>query len=351
VGFFPIRCDMKYDPTFQIEPSIDVALAMAIRAKIRAWITSRWLADLISQFGGQTPLRGSTDEILVGLEAFSERWDFRRIARERGAVTDDASREGQGSARWLSATTGLAHDVEGRIIDDAGHLGLVRGQKPARSSYDYMVVLGGARLSCKLRPDLAVETMQAGTHVGEVVLLGAARPVADSERDATNTYAPGAADEFDLIIAGAQQALGFDQSAYEETRHDDSDSRNLSWVVKRFTTLFGGRDLRIVAMSAPSSDPLHRRANSADTMMFFLKREDVRPKSTLLLVTSQIYVPYTQLEALRTVGLPHELLVETIGFPSDRMPALQGLSNANHYLQEIRSTIQAARRFCQAYPE
>jgi hypothetical protein len=85
--------------------------------------------------------------------------------------------------------------------------------------------------------------------------------------------------------------------------------------------------------------------------MFFLKREDVRPKSTLLLVTSQIYVPYTQLEALRTVGLPHELLVETIGFPSDRMPALQGLSNANHYLQEIRSTIQAARRFCQAYPE
>ncbi|HEV2172561.1 MAG TPA: hypothetical protein VGR71_03290, partial [Nitrospira sp.] len=303
---------MSYDPTFQIDLPIDVALATAIRAKIRAWITSRWLTDLISVFGGQTPLRGSTDEILGVLETFSERWDYRRIARERGAATDDALRQGQGSARWLSATTDLPHEIEMRIIDNADHLGLVQGHKPSRSSYDYIVVLGGARLSCKLRPDLAAEVMRGGTHTDNVVLLGAARPVADSERDATDTYASGAADEFDLIIAGAQHAFGFDKTTYQEVRHDDHDNHNLSWVVKRFTTLFENRELNLSAMSAPSSDPLHRRANSADTLVFFLDREDVRPESTLLLITSQIYVPYTQLEALRTIALPRRLLVETI---------------------------------------
>jgi hypothetical protein len=190
--------------------------------------------------------------------------------------------------------------------------------------------------------------MRRGVRADTVALLGAARPVADSERDATDTYAPGAADEFDLIVAGAQQAFGFDTSPMHEERHDDTANR--SWVVRRRKAAFDGQSLDIVAVSAPSSDPL-RRANSADTILFFLDHEGIRTGSSLLLITSQIYVPYVQLEALRTVAIPRNLLVETIGFPSNRMPALQGLSNANHYLQEIRSAIQAARRFCKAYPE
>jgi len=193
--------------------------------------------------------------------------------------------------------------------------------------------------------------MRAGTRVSTLVLLGAARPVADTERDATDTYAPGAADEFDLIIAGAQQAFGFDASSFDENRYDDTANRNLSWVIRRFATSFEGRGLDVIAMSAPSSDPQRRRANSADTILFFLDREKVPQNSSLLLVTSQIYVPYVQLEALRTVALPRQLLVETIGVSGDRMPTLQGLADANHHLQEIRSTIQAAHRFCRAYPE
>lgn len=342
---------MSYDPTFQMKPPIDASSAGVIRAKIRAWVTSRWLTDLISLFGGDTPGNGSTEQILEELEAFSDRWDFRRIARERGVAADDALREGKGSARWLSATTELPPEADERIVEDARHLGLVQGHEPSRSDYDYVVVLGGARLSCKLRSDRAAEVMRAGTHAGKVILLGAARPVADSERDATDTYAPGATDEFDLIIAGAQGSFGFGQSPSEEVRHEDANNRNLSWATKRFKARFDGQDLEIIAMSAPSSDPLHRRANSADTIVFFLDREHVHPNSKLLLITSQIYVPYVQLEALRTVALPRQLLVETIGFPGDRMPKLQGLSNANHYLQEIRSTIQAARRFCLSFPE
>jgi len=340
-----------FDPTFHITKPIDQSLVNTIRSKIRAWVESMWLADLLALFDGNISLQGSLDEVLERLETFSDRWDFRRIARERGVPTDDELRHGVGSARWLSAATGLPQDMEARVLDDASHLGLVHGQQPAQSRYDYIVVLGGARLSCKLRPLRAAEVMRAGVRVDRIALLGAARPIAESERDATDTYAPGASDEFDLIVTGAQQILGFDASTFAEERNDDHQDRNLSWVVRRFETLFDGRQLKILAVSAPSSDPLRRRANSADTIMFFLDRERVPPGSQLLLVTSQIYVPYVQLEVLRTAALPRQLLVETIGFPGDRMPPLQGLSNANHYLQEIRSAIQAARRFCQTYSE
>lgn len=340
-----------FDPTFRITEPIDGSSVSTIRLKIRAWVTSPYFTDLVALYNGRIASQGPLDAILEYLETFSDRWDFRRIARERGAPTDDELRHGQGSARWLSAATGLPQDVEARILGYARHLGLVDAQAPTQSSYDYIVVLGGARLSCKFRPMLAAEIMRGGVSAVKVALLGAARPIPESERDATNTYAPGASNEFDLIVSGGQQAFGFDVSAYDEERYDDSSNGNLSWIVKRFEAQFDGQPLKVVAISAPSSDPLHRRANSADTIVFLLDREKIPPKSRLLLVTSQIYVPYVQLEALRTVALPRNLIVETVGFPGDRMPPLQGLTEINHYLQEIRSAIQAARRFCQAFPD
>jgi len=340
-----------FDPAFRMPERIDASPVKTVRSKIRSWITSSWMSDLVVMFGGAVPSADNLDESLERLETFSARWDFRRMARDRGAPTDDQLRQGAGSARWLSTATGLSEDQEVRIVEDATRLGLVHGQEPIFLSYEYVVVLGGARLSCQLRPLRAAEIVRSGVDVGRIALLGAARPVAESERDATDTYAPGATDEFDLIVAGAVQAFGFSASVFHEERHDDPDNRNLSWIVRHYDAVTAGRPLHIVAISAPSSDPLRRRANSADTLLFLIEREKIVRGSKLLLITSQIYVPYVQLEALRTVALPQHLLVETIGFPGDRMPPLQGLSNANHYLQETRSAIQAARRFCQAYPE
>lgn len=340
----------NFDPTFLLSRQTDASSVAIIRAKIAAWVTSSYFLDLLALFGANVPAQDNIDEMLEHLEKFSDRWDFRRMARERGAAADDALREGQGAARWLSATAGLTEEMEPRILKNAKLLGLITAQDPSEKEYDYILVLGGARLSCKLRPIRAVEVIQAGVKTREIVLLGAARPVADTERDATDTYAPGAVDEFDLIVAGGQLVFGFDSNNFNEQRYDDQNNKNLSWVIRRFEGNLQKKLMPIQAISAPSSDPQRRRANSADTILFFIDRERVSPNAKLLLITSQIYVPYVQLEALRTVALPRKLQVETIGFPGDRMPELQGLSNANHYLQEIRSAIQAARRFCQAYP-
>ena len=69
----------------------------------------------------------------------------------------------------------------------------------------------------------------------------------------------------------------------------------------------------------------------------------------MLLVTSQIYVPYQQLEAIRMLGLPYGLSLETIGFPNDWSAGLQGLQKPENYLQEIRSVLQSAGRLLTKY--
>lgn len=322
---------------------------MAVQNKIRAWITSSAFLDLLELYRARIPLGGVLTDVLERLEAFSEQWDFRRMARERGTPADDPLQRGSGAARWLTSATGLSEADEERVVEAARRLGLVEGQSPRRSSYECILILGGARLSCKLRPWYAAEVIRAGVHVDKVGLLGAARPVADSERDATDTYAPGAVDEFDLIVAGGKEAFGFDVQSAREERHDDLTNRSLNWVVTRYEATIAWKRIPVIAVSAPSSKP-ERRANSADTLQFFLDREQPPRGSHVLLVTSQIYVPYVQLEAIRTLAFPRGLSVETIGVPKSKTPPLQGLSSARHYLQEIRSAIQAALRLCQAYP-
>jgi hypothetical protein len=339
----------EFDPVFRLDARTGPTAVPLVRAKLHAWIDSPWLRDLVEISGGGVHFEGSLDDIVAELETFSDRWDFRRIARERGAASDD--RVAAGAARWLSAETGLTATLEARVMKAVEHLGLVQSGEPQQASYDSILVLGGGRLSCALRPLRAAELVRSGLDIRRIGLLGAARPVADSERDATDTYAPGAVDEFDLIVAGAEKAFGFDITSFSEERHDDS-NRNSSWVVRRFEAPNTSTLVPLIAVSAPSSEPDRRRANSADTIVFFLDHEHIPSGSSLLLITSQIYVPYVQLEALRTVAIPRGLVVETLGFPGrDRMPELQGMSNPNHYLQEVRSAIQAARRFCQAYPE
>lgn len=338
-----------FDSTFYIGELQGVPAVQDVRSKIHAWMLSEPLAELLEMFSADVSLDGNVDEVVNRLEKFSECWDFRRIARERGVPADDALKEGLGSARWLSASTGLSTEAESRILNAARQLGLIEAEDPKRQSYESILVLGGARLSCKLRPLRAAEVIRQGVETDIVGLLGAARPVGETERDATDTYALGAVDEFDLIVAGAQHAFGFNAQIYEEQREDHPENKNLGWVARRFSALFNDNSFSIVAVSAPSSDPTKRRANSADTLLFFLDHEGLPAGSHLLLITSQIYVPYVQLEALRSVALPRNLIVETIGFPGDRMPEIQGMSSPNHYLQEIRSTIQAAKRFCDAY--
>lgn len=294
-------------------------------------------------FGEALPA-ASLDERLAWLEEFSTRWDFRAMAREK-ANADPKSQDAGGSSRWEISLSGLGPETEKLVISLCDRLGLVSAIPPSRSAVDYLVVLGGARSANLLRPKHAMELIDAGQlTTKEVILLGGSRAVLDSERDATDVYAPGAQTEFDLLTMGAAKAFGISASAYTEDRGEDPANANANWRIWRLPDTGSDLEVPLTAIEAPSREPESRRANTADSYAFFAER--MAPShASVLLVTSQIYVPYQHLEAVRGLAIPFGLELETIGFPPSWLSSNpSSTQQAANYLQETRSTILAARR-------
>ncbi len=324
-------------------PPTGVNRVSSVLEIIESWARSSALSKLIECFGAMVPRESDLETLVAWLLNFSEQWDFRR-SQQKTATKDI----GEG-ARWLLNNSQLTKRQQDIIEESSKILGLIGVSEPKENSYDYVLVLGGARLSCLLRSRLAAKLMQErNLRPKAVVLLASSRPVADSERDATNTYAPGSMSEFDLMNAGAETSFQIGKDFTEE-RFDDPTNVNKSWVIRKYNVT--AKLPPVISISAPSSEPDKRRANSADTYEFFFSRFNISIGSSLLLVTSQIYVPYQQLEAIRTLSLPHNVIVETIGFPVEWSGKLQGMAGPTNYLQEIRSTIQSADRFIKSFSQ
>ncbi len=307
-----------------------------------AWLRSPALALLITSFGSTIPDHLSTVDLGAWLLDFSDQWDYRRL--QQGTLADDTGER----SRWLITDTSLTELQRSVTIEAARELGLIGSECPTQNTYDFMWVLGGARLSNLLRPRFAAHLVtEQATHCGAIAFLASGRPISSTERSATDTYAPEAETEFDAINRGAEIAFNMD-SSFAEERHDDVKNAHQSWIIRRYdkTSEFPP----IVSLSAPSSEPELRRANSADTFDFFFDNVQVPAGSSFLLITSQIYVPYQQLEAIRTVAFKHNVILETVGFPLEWNGDLQGMNQPGNFLQEIRSTIQSANRLFHAFP-
>lgn len=302
--------------------------------QLEAWVNSSELANIVSSFDGTLPDDFSLEEKIFWLLEFSERWDYRKKQKTQDKTTGE-------NVRWKVSNENITSEQEKAVHDAIFPLGLIGVQVPECKSFDYILALGGARYSCLYRPQYTEYLLENNiVKAKEIILLSGMRPVSDSEREATVTYAPRALTEYDLINAGAEASFHLKKDFYEESYHNEN--INLNWAIRKYQTESG---VPVTSYSGPSSEPEVRRANSSDTYKFFLEKRKVQPGSRLLLVTSQIYVPYQQIEAVRTLGIPYDLYIETVGFPTEWGKKLQGMMETANYLQEIRSAIQAAARF------
>ena len=316
-------------------PAVNSERIVKAKESIKQWLRTPILRELVKAFESDLPLNYGTNELSKWLLDFSDCWDFRGKQKQ---AFDNKIGEG---ARWLLSDADLSEEQKSLALTAALELGLRNNTVPTINNFDYVWVLGGAKLSCLLRSRLAVDAIKGMERAPRaVVLLASMRPIGDAEREATNTYAPEAETEFDLFVAAAQQEFDINKDFTEE-RHDDSENANNSWIVRKYSA----REYDVYIIAAPSSDPQKRRANSADTYEFFFNRFQAPEGSSILLSTSQIYVPYQHLEAVRTIAIPHKIYLDTIGFPAEWGGDLQGMNEPSNYLQEIRSTIQAIDRF------
>ncbi len=305
-----------------------------IKDDIRCWIDSDELSEIVLAFGGKIPGNISLEEKVDWLVNFSDRWDYRSKQKVHGIKCKE-------NARWEVKNDGITEEQKRIVERNTEALGLIGVEKPCENTFDYVIALGGARFSCLYRPRYVNYLLkEEGVCAKKIILLSGMRGILESERAATDAYAPEAQTEFDLINAGAEQVFQLDGEYIEERYHNKNS--NLNWAARKYEYL--GKQ-SIFSLSGPSSEPEKRRANSSDTFQFFINKMDVKANEKLLFVTSQIYVPYQQMEAIRTLAVPYGLYVETVGFPVEWSNILQGMMEPANYLQEIRSTLQAVKRY------
>ena len=192
-------------------------------------------------------------------------------------------------------------------------------------------------MSCLYRTRYAGELLRQQKITAEYLVgLTGMRPILDSERKATDTYAKDAVTEYDLMCRAMEQVFDIEQT---QQVIENTENINSAWALAEY----GGQPT-ITVLAAPSTEPDKRRANTADTFLFWQDKKAVGTGKRILIVTSQIYVPYQQLEAARILGMQYGHSVETIGFPREWSGNMSGLQTAANYLQEIRSVLQSMKK-------
>ena len=315
--------------------SDEIETRKKIEGEIKQWLVSPELAKIVESFGGKYPDVDDTKYLVNCLLEFSEKWDYRR----KKLATDDRNGE---ALRWAVNDGQIGEEQQKAVFDGINMLGLKNVSIPRFDFYDYILVLGGARMACLYRIKYAKELIAKMKQVPRaVVMLSGMRIVSDTERNMTDSYAPDALTEVDLMNAGAEQVFELSRE-YEEIKYMNP-NMNKSWAIRTYLDL--EYKFQIQSVCGPSSNPELRRANSADTFTFFAEKQQIKPGSRMLMVTSQIYVPYQQMEAIRSLAIPNNIYVETVGFPTEWNINQRGMMKTENYLQEIRSTIQAINRY------
>lgn len=298
----------------------------SLEQSIAEWVFSPALAAVVAAFGVTAPEPGTElGDALEWLEEFSLRWDFRGGA-ERNLVGDQR----------LDAAT---RDV---VLRAAAALGLVGTSAPAAENYDHVLILGGLVRACIARPIYAARLLDTDEIAArDITALGGFRELKGNELDLAASLGSGdLVDEFHAMDAGVRSAFKVD--APFDDRGEQSDVVGASWAVREYRLPTEGV-VRVVG--APSSEPGVRRANTPDTYAWYASElARLRPGERVLIVTSDIYVPYQHADALRMLALPYSVEVDAVGVaPGDAHPSLVQTFEAHNYLQEFRSTIRAFR--------
>lgn len=161
-------------------------------------------------------------------------------------------------------------------------LGFFTITEPLRGSADSILVPGAAYGSCFLR------TEKAASLVTETTLaftgLSCFRPINPAERKGSKT-ACDAETEFGVMTRAFQKylKLGCD---FEDEFHGDRNLNRIS-CIRTFSTEHEAFPCRIFA--APSSAPDQRRADTADTFLYYLREARPKENTSFLAVTDNIY--------------------------------------------------------------
>ncbi|WFE39391.1 hypothetical protein [Micromonospora sp. WMMD998] len=294
----------------------------ALRAEIAAWATSPAMRDLVDCFEESWP----TGDVLHGLAEISARhWDFRR-----------------GGERAAAQRRDFAADVTERVRAAVSSLGLRHRDRPSRDRYQHVLIHGGLLRSCLIRARHAAALLDGRITSDTVCGLGSLRPTSTQERTlAVDLGVDACPTEFDAMDVAVR-------TAFTDLRRQGGPGAAAP-PLHAYRTRDGRR---FTVLAAPSTDP-NRRANTADTCAYWAdSRARPQPGESILLITTEHFVPFQQADAIRTLGIPYDCAVETVGVDPAAAPdaRLRHSLTTAEYLQETRSAIRSMRALWDAVP-
>jgi hypothetical protein len=227
------------------------------------------------------------------------------------------------------------------VRDAAVALGLSDRDHPPAQDYDHVLVLGGGRVTGRARARYAAELLAGGVSAGSVVGLGSLR-VLPSATSAADPGAEAEQTEGDAMFNALHEAFPADGPVDERS---GVTAEGNDWWVRSYSS--AGRPVHVLA--APPSRA-GQRANTADTLLGWAELIE-RPSSgdSLLMVTTDLYVPFQHADAIRILGLGLRCGIETVGFSTRTFPHWpNGPAKTGELLQETRSAIYSLHRLLTA---
>jgi hypothetical protein len=297
------------------------------------WATSAPLRALAEASGWEWPPSTSTAELLARLAELSGDWDFRG-GKERHLV-----------ASATTAETTPAITINDRLVDEgliaaaARALDLVQAGPIPADSFTHLAVLSGQVAACVNRTRYAADLLRNGLSTDSVVVLGGHRELAGSEPERASELGMGSLfDEADAAVAATRRAfdLGDPEQSQESTPHLPGWDESLRGASARYS--WKGAEVIIV----PSSEPDQRRVNTSDQLRYWAELAGIDRDDRVLLITTQIYVPFQQLAALRLLGVERGCSVYCCGVDASSAALPIKQFSGREYLQEIRSALLAA---------
>jgi hypothetical protein len=301
-----------------------------------AWATSPPMRALAEMSGWPWPTGGPHDQ-LDALVDLSEAWDFRK-SRERNFIE-----------RGRLAIAGRQID-ESRVFVAARALGLVEGRRPPPGA-THVVVLSGLARACINRTHYAAQlTAEEPVYVG---VLTAHRPLGGDEPEhLAESGLHGLDDEADVAYAATRRAFELPDPDVEDSfipEREDNEIRQRA-SSKQCSWHRNGEARRplIEVITCPSAAPDVRRANTADQLRFWAEKSGIGPEARVVLVTTQIYVPYQHMAAIQILGLEYGCALVTVGVDARSSLLPIRTFGAADYLQEVRSALRAAQELSSA---
>jgi hypothetical protein len=293
------------------------------RAQIVEWVTSEAMAALLAAFGHVPAGAGDPAALLDDLDRFTaDRWNYRKDRERNEAETETFPPATDALIRAATAALGLA----GRLA-------------PAARDYDHLLVLGGNVRTMLARSELAAALVRGGVRTGTVAGLGSLRPLAGQEEIAREAGLRPCRTEGDAMHEALRRVFPVESAPITRA----GTRAGAAWWLRSHPD--ATPPLHVLA--APFTQA-GERADTADTYTGWAELVCPDPDGArLLVVTTDLFVPYQHCEAVRLLGLPYGCSVDTVGFPTAANPWVRP-ARTSDILQEVRAAIRSMGRLLRA---